>query len=187
LKQANSAQYIAVSLSFLCIGVRVVLLGCRHTPEADRDLAPLVVSKDAPPLLDAPAEPEKITAASAENAACFVCHDNYRAEDLVALHASADIGCTKCHGKSYPHRNDENHTTAPDRMFPAESIVEFCKTCHEAHEIEPAKLKSVRETRTDKPESDPVVCTDCHGRHRLARRTARWDKKSGRFIPSDGL
>ena len=52
-------------------------------------LPPLVVDKEAPLLLSEPA-----TKADAEdrahlalNAACFVCHNNYEKESLVALHA----------------------------------------------------------------------------------------------------
>ncbi|MBN2137372.1 MAG: cytochrome c3 family protein [Sedimentisphaerales bacterium] len=155
---------------------------CRRGADDNTDdLSPLIIDKDAPLLLD---EPELSattgnTAAAVENAACFVCHANYTEEPLVSIHARKDVGCTKCHGKSYLHRNDENHQTPPDRMFGADTVVALCTECHHAHEISDEKLESMRKKRTDKPASAPAVCTDCHGKHRLTTRTVRWNKSTG--------
>jgi len=162
------------------------MIGCGRD-DAEDDLAPLVVDTDTPLLLDEPSDTDSAssrpaTKAEAENPACFVCHANYSEEPLVVRHAADDVGCTKCHGTSYPHRNDENHTTAPDHIYAAEAIAPLCKKCHDAHKIEPEKLETVRKERSDKPASDPVVCTDCHGKHRLPRRSVRWDKTTGRLI-----
>ena len=52
------------------------------------------------------------------NSFCLVCHLNYQDEPLAANHLSADIGCVKCHGDSFPHAGDENATIAPDVMYP---------------------------------------------------------------------
>ncbi len=164
----------------------VALIGC-CCDDAEDDLAPLVVDTDAPLLLDEPSESDSAsgrsaTKAEAENPACFVCHANYSEERLVVRHAAANVGCIKCHGTSYPHRNDENHTTAPGHMYAAETVAPLCKKCHDGHKIEPEKLEAVRKERSDKPASDPVVCTDCHGKHRLPRRSVRWDKTTGSLI-----
>ena len=76
----------------------------------------------------------------AENAACYVCHANFQDEELVTQHAAGDTGCVDCHGKSYPHRNDENNTTPPDMMFPREKIEASCLKCHETHDAPAAKV-----------------------------------------------
>ena len=164
----------------------VMLIGC-WGDDAD-DLTPLVVDTDSPLLLDEPEQGEhasgkKLSEAETENAACFVCHANYTEELLVAWHVKEDVACVQCHGKSYAHRNDENHTTAPDHMYAADAVVAMCKKCHPGHEIPVKKLEDLRKSRTDKPASEPVVCTDCHGKHRLARRSVRWNKTTGKLIP----
>lgn len=137
-------------------------------------LRPLVVDMEAPLLLEEPPQgrgtPGLATNAARENTACFVCHANYQEEKLTTLHSAADVGCTRCHGKSYPHRNDENHTTAPDKMFGADEIRVFCRTCHPKGD-------------PDKRDLQKKPCTDCHGNHRLKRRSVRWDKKTGELVP----
>ena len=162
----------------------IILLGCQPDTEDEDTLAPLVVDKESPLLLEETSAPRQAarTEADAENAACFVCHENYREELLAKSHAGNNVSCTKCHGKSYPHRNDENHATPPDRMFPVTAIVELCTSCHTDESISVETEKRVRKDRPDKPASEPVVCTDCHGKHRLARRTMRWNKETGALI-----
>ena len=154
-------------------------------------LPPLVVDADAPLLLDEPPDTENvaasaITRAAGRNAACFVCHANYQDEALVGWHAAEDVGCAECHGKSYPHCNDENHRTPPDKMFPPDEIRAFCGKCHPTHDVAAEKLRERRIQHGLNVNNDQaLVCTDCHGDHRLTRRSVRWDKKSGRLIGPD--
>ncbi|MHC4331226.1 MAG: cytochrome c3 family protein [Planctomycetota bacterium] len=179
---------------------------------------PLVVDTSAPLLLDEPTEEEEASAAAtteaaAENMACFVCHANYRDEFIAQRHAKADVGCVNCHGDSFAHRNDENNTTPPETMYPAEQIDPFCQGCHDAHDIPPKKIiarwikqKAKKPNATcegchkeddvppekvvarwkerDLDKSDParIVCTDCHGEHRMEVRTVVWDKKTGKIL-----
>ena len=184
--------------------------------EATSGPPPLVVDTSEPLLLDEPTE-EQIAAASTqaatENMACFVCHANYRGEFLAERHAKANVGCVNCHGDSFAHRNDENNTTPPETMYPAEKIDPFCQGCHDAHDIPPKKIIACwTEQKTKKPEatcegchkdddvppekvvarwkergidkSDParIVCTDCHGDHRMKVRTVIWDKETGKLL-----
>ena len=148
---------------------------------------PLVVDTGAPLLLEEPGERQEAvvadTRAFAENAACLVCHVNYRAESLVSSHAGADIGCVKCHGESLAHKNDENNTTPPQIMYPAGKIDPFCQGCHAAHNV-PAQKVVARwvERSLDKTDPKRIVCTDCHGEHRMKVRTVLWDKKSGTLL-----
>ena len=32
-------------------------------------------------------------------------------------------------------------------------------------------------------EEQKKVCTDCHGAHRMAQRSVRWDKVTGKVLP----
>ena len=151
---------------------------------------PLEVDRDAPLLLDEPApkrKPSKGTGPMADNSSCYVCHTNYQDEEMVAVHAENDVGCIKCHGESLAHRNDENNTTPPDKMYPSEAIDASCATCHDEH-IAPAKKVIARWRERCPAKTDPgeILCTDCHGEHRLKLRTVRWDKKTGKLLPGGG-
>ncbi|HOW65842.1 MAG TPA: hypothetical protein P5186_23600 [Candidatus Paceibacterota bacterium] len=150
---------------------------------------PLVVDKNAPLLLDElPATndlpPQKDPALNADNAACFVCHANFKGEALAQTHAQASMGCVDCHGKSFAHRNDENNTTPPEKMYPLETIDQACRACHPTHDVPAAKVVA-RAVERGLGKADPkaVVCTACHGHHRLTQRTVRWDKKTGKLLP----
>jgi hypothetical protein len=148
---------------------------------------PLVVDPDAPLLLEEPGEMPPAPAAGrvADNQACYVCHANYEDEELAQWHAKADVGCMKCHGASLAHRNDENNTTPPDVMFPPGAIDKNCAECHDMHDAPAAKVIARWQERCpEKTNVKEIVCTDCHGRHRLDFRTVRWDRKTGELISS---
>ena len=130
-----------------------------------------------------PEPPAKKTKVKADNTACYVCHGNYNGEPFALIHAKADVACTKCHGKSFAHRNDEDNITPPEIMYAADQIDEACEKCHDTHDA-PAKKVIARwqQCCLAKTNFNELVCTDCHGKHRLARRTVRWDKKTGKLI-----
>ncbi len=145
----------------------------------------MVVDTSAPLLLDEPLEGQKAATSGAAmaNAACFVCHANYRAEFLVDKHAQAGIGCANCHGESLAHKNDENNTTAPEIMYPPERIEPFCQGCHATHDVSPRKVVDRWiERGLDRIGPDGIVCTHCHGDHRMKVRTVIWDKGSGKLL-----
>ena len=152
---------------------------------------PLVIDSDAPLLLEEPTQEQQdsadmATQAAVENAACFVCHANYKFEALANLHAKANIGCAVCHGQSFEHKNDENNTTPPEKMYPVENINSFCKGCHNSHDVPPSKVVALWLKRNpDKTGLDKVVCTDCHGDHRIKVRTIIWDKKTGKLLSTN--
>jgi formate-dependent nitrite reductase cytochrome c552 subunit len=112
-----------------------------------------------------------------------VCHTNYETEELAVVHAQHDVGCVDCHGKSYDHRNDEDNITPPDIMFASDQIDTGCAECHETHDA-PARKVVARWQERCPAKTDPkqLVCTDCHGHHRLAFRTVVWDKKTRKLI-----
>ena len=155
-------------------------------PETSK-LPPLVIDKSAPLLLDAPSE--KLTGLEKDplsiNTACFVCHNNYTTESLVKAHAKEKVGCIDCHGQSFAHRDDEDNVTPPDIIYPLEKIEAACQKCHDTHDA-PAKkvLKRWQERCPSKHDFASVVCTDCHGEHRLEKRVVRWDKNTRALILS---
>ena len=114
----------------------------------------------------------------ADNSRCYVCHLNYEDEALAVVHAQGNVGCVECHGESDAHCGDENNVIPPDIMYPKETINLSCLKCHERI--------------TNDEEHKPILagtgkeefCTDCHGEHRLAYRTQRWDRKTGELVPS---
>jgi len=153
-------------------------------------LPALKVDRSAPLLLDEPTEKKtasKGKGPKADNHACHVCHTNYQDEWLAVTHADNNVGCVKCHGESIAHRNDENNITPPDKMYPADTIDSACVKCHETHNVPARKvLARFTERSLDKKAADKIVCTDCHGTHRLNLRSVRWDKKTGTLLTGAG-
>ena len=159
-----------------------VVTGCNHTRSREATPPRLVVDTDSPLLLDEPDASAASASPGADNSACFVCHANYQTEPLAFTHARANIGCADCHGRSQAHCNDENNTTAPQIMYPAEQIDESCRHCHMDHDVPPDKVVARWQERSSEARSDRITCTDCHGNHRLKLRTVRWDKKTGKLM-----
>ena len=192
MKPYSRMALIALTGSFVAAVIISFVIPDRHAPAlaAEEETAPppLVVDKDNPLLLEKPAGPAPETAphSRADNSACLVCHDNYTKEFLAGHHSLQNIGCVKCHGDSYAHRNDENNTTPPDKMYSRTRIDQMCGQCHLSHNVAPAKVVERWFKRSEggaKPET--IVCTDCHGRHRLEIRTVRWDKETGKLLPKE--
>lgn len=118
-----------------------------------------------------------------DNQACYVCHGNYDGEELVVMHGKDEVGCIDCHGESHAHRGDEDNITPPDKMYAPEGVDPMCAECHEEHDVAAAKVITRWQERCP-AKSDPrtIICTDCHGSHRLKFRTVWWDKKTGKLI-----
>jgi hypothetical protein len=145
---------------------------------------PLRVDRSAPLLLNEPGGAKGPPPGPvADNLACYCCHGNYKEEPFVQTHAKANVGCVKCHGASNAHRNDEHNITPPDVMFPPERIAEGCQPCHATHDVSAVKLIARWQEQCPKTDPAKIVCTDCHGRHRLTSRKVRWDKKTGEQLP----
>ena len=139
---------------------------------------PLVVDKSAAPLLLDEPKPEAKPGAKpdartgADNEPCFVCHGNYREEPLARRHAKEDVGCMKCHGSSAAHRGDEDNITPPDIIYALNKIDRMCQECHAEHNVPARKVVAAWQKKCpQKTDAASIVCTDCHGAHRLAHRT----------------
>ncbi len=130
-----------------------------------------------------PEAPKEEDAVKVDNQFCYVCHGNYKGEELVLAHAKEAVGCVDCHGESFPHRNDEGNITPPDKMYAPGDVDEMCGRCHKRHNV-PAMDVIAGWQRRCPTKTDPktIVCTDCHGGHRLKLRTVWWDKKTGKLI-----
>jgi hypothetical protein len=188
-------------IALLCVGVVLYTVGglrdgrlCLTARAQDDDQGerkpsgprPLVVDKSAPLLLEEPPEqdPSDVPLGPvADNLACHCCHANYQEEPFALDHAKANVGCVECHGDSYAHRDDEDNVTPPDVMFWPEKIESNCAECHDTHDAPAAKVIARWQERCP-AETDPerLLCTDCHGQHRLNVRTVRWNKKTGELI-----
>jgi hypothetical protein len=114
---------------------------------------------------------------------CNDCHMGYIGEPLALAHAKAGMSCDSCHGKSRAHYSDESNTTPPDKMYPADKINPFCQGCHHSHDVPADKVVAFwLERNSDKANPDKIVCTDCHGEHRMKVRTIIWDKETGKRL-----
>ena len=114
---------------------------------------------------------------------CNDCHMDYIGEPLALAHAKTGMSCDSCHGRSRAHYSDESNTTPPDQMYPADKIDPFCQGCHHSHDVPPGKVVAFWMKRnSDKASPDKIVCTDCHGEHRMKVRTIIWDKKTGKRL-----
>jgi len=125
------------------------------------------------------APPATVRTQSADNSYCLACHTRYKSEKLATRHADAGVSCTKCHGASQDHCRDKDNITPPDIMYSHERIVEACMECH------PGNLLARKEIHQEGRQAGKA-CTDCHGSHRLAHRTRRWNKATGDLIEADG-
>ncbi len=123
----------------------------------------------------------------ADNMACHVCHTTYEEETLAIVHAKANVGCVKCHGPSIAHRNDEDNITPPDIIFASDRIDAACVKCHETHNAPAKKVLATWQKRCPAKENpEQLVCTDCHGEHRMKFRTVLWDKKTRKLVNRQG-
>lgn len=147
------------------------------------------VDKDAPLLLD---DPEPVKPPTQKSAAkspavprliCHDCHGNFREESLAVAHAKASVACVDCHGTSDAHANDEGNTTPPGVMYPRSGIAPKCLECHKTHNASATKvIARWQERGLAKTSAQDLVCTDCHGEHRMKVRTIQWDRKTGQLL-----
>ena len=153
-------------------------------PPAKASPPPLLIEDDEAPMLLNEAT-NAVTAFSGAdiNAACFVCHGNFRTDPFVQAHSKTNIGCVKCHGESPEHVADEANLTPPEMMYWPSKIRISCVGCHPVHKA-PAHEVLARwaERCPQKTNATFVVCTDCHGAHRMDVRSIVWDKRSGRLL-----
>jgi len=134
----------------------------------------LLLLEDEPLLLlDDESGVDQPDSPQADNSRCFVCHINYMQEDIALIHARANIGCADCHGQSDEHIADESwasggNGTAPEIMYPRPKINTSCMGCHPKEKLDADEHKPLFAN------FEKMVCTDCHGEHRLEVRKCKW-------------
>jgi hypothetical protein len=122
-----------------------------------------------PPKARAPAGGQDATDVLGANAACLVCHLTFVKEQLVRGHQVKGVACTKCHGPSVAHANDEHiGATEPDVVFSREQVDSGCAKCHKNHDV-PARNVVERFLERNLPAKRAAICTDCHGTHRIEK------------------
>ncbi len=140
--------------------------------------APLLLDDSPPPGL----EKKKI---AGPKLICTDCHGNYLEETLAVTHSRSNIFCITCHGESYAHASDEGNVTPPDIMYAREDILPKCWQCHVTHNARAADvLTRYQERGLQARNIKDLVCTDCHGEHRILIRKNVWDKHTGALISS---
>jgi len=176
---------LLMAAAILVVGSLIVWAGEGDALKPTK-LPPLKVNKSTAPRLSNDIKRETFKPGDkprADNTSCYVCHSNYQGEPLVELHAAENIGCIKCHGESTMHRNDEDHRTPPDVMYASKDIGPACAKCHETHDAPAAKVIAQWQkkcpARTNPAE---LLCTDCHGEHRLKFRSYWWDKQTRAYV-----
>ncbi|HUT44778.1 MAG TPA: multiheme c-type cytochrome [Sedimentisphaerales bacterium] len=172
---------------FMLVAICIVGVGCEQVESVQKPQAggkpavkpteeteePLLLDDEPLLLLDDESQVEHSEWSEADNSRCFVCHVNYMQEDIAVIHSRADIGCAGCHGKSDEHIADESwasggNGTAPEIMYPRPKINQFCMGCHPKDKIDTDQHKPLFAN------IEKMVCTDCHGDHRLAVRKCKW-------------
>jgi hypothetical protein len=184
------ACLIVISLGVAAAALATALAADKPAEGKASALPALKMDQDAPLLLDEPPAKKDATPPTgpvADNTACYVCHTNYQEESMVVEHAKVNVGCVNCHGQSFDHRNDEDNITPPDIMYPTAKIDPGCQKCHEQHDVA-ATLVIDRWQQRCPAKTNPkdIVCTDCHGEHRLKSRTVRWNKETRTLITGKG-
>jgi hypothetical protein len=92
-----------------------------------------------------------------------------------------DKSCQKCH-TSHDVQPAEVVRRWQQRTGDKKTEV-LCKKCHEDHDIPAAAVvRKWQKQSGQKIYEKPIVCTDCHGKHRLKMRSVRWDKKTGKLL-----
>jgi len=200
----NASCWFGAAAAFFCASFIVLGVATGRPQQAGGESRDKPAGKAAPSVPTAPSKPPSLeldeeeplrldslekpaspatSKQTADNSSCLVCHANFRKEGLAATHASNAVGCSSCHGPSTAHRNDEANIIPPDHMFAGESIDSSCARCHEGHDVEPrAVVKRFLEKSPNQNDMKSLVCTSCHGEHRMAVRTVRWDRKTGKLI-----
>ncbi|MCX7425085.1 MAG: cytochrome c3 family protein [Planctomycetia bacterium] len=146
-------------------GVRAASVTAAGATAAEAD-PPAAKAAEAKPAKPAEPSGEKIDPMSV-NATCYVCHMAFVREEISKVHFKAKVTCVQCHGVSAPHANDERiGATKPDITYRRDQVDAMCEKCHKTHDA-PAQKVIARYVER-KPAKSPVVCTECHGEHKIA-------------------
>lgn len=130
------------------------------------------------------------------NIGCVHCHgrsiahrndeNNTTPPEIMYADEKIDPFCQGCHSTTH----DIPPRTIVARWIERceEQANPSCTGCHKENDVPPAKVVARwKEKGLDKSKTDPdtIVCTDCHGDHRMRVRTVIWDRKSGALLQTN--
>lgn len=124
------------------------------------------------------------------NIGCVNCHgqssahqndeNNITPPETMYSAEKIDPFCRSCHNA---------HDIPPRKIIAhwlkhiAEKTDPSCQGCHEDNDVPPEKVVTRWIERSlDKSDPNEIVCTDCHGDHRMKVRTVIWDKRNGNLL-----
>ena len=124
------------------------------------------------------------------NMSCFNCHgessahqndeNNITPPEILYASDKIDPFCKGCH---------TTHKISPGKIIAnylnkqSEKKNTSCEGCHESDDVPPQKVVNLwKERNLEKIEPEKIVCTDCHGEHRMKVRTIIWDKETGKLL-----
>jgi hypothetical protein len=124
------------------------------------------------------------------NISCFNCHgessahqndeNNITAPEILYSADKIDPFCRGCHKT---HDISPRDIIADWMKKKAEKKNTSCEGCHQSNDIPPGKVVARwKDVALDKTDPGQIVCTDCHGDHRMKVRTVIWDKKTGKLL-----
>jgi predicted CXXCH cytochrome family protein len=149
--------------------VAAALLLCAAALPAADDPVAAAAKPAAPTAAESAAEPPPEMDPLSLNGACYVCHMTFVKEEMAKVHLAEGISCAKCHGLSAKHANDENiGATKPDIVLSRDKVDRSCEECHDTHDA-PATKVLARFVQRKLSLQKPVICTDCHGTHKIDR------------------
>ena len=67
-------------------------------------------------------------------------------------------------------------------MYARDTVNAACMVCHPGKDL---GHKRIHRPYLDDTAQIKKVCADCHGDHRLAKRSVRWDKKTRKLLPEE--
>jgi len=124
------------------------------------------------------------------NIGCVNCHgessahqndeNNITPPETMYSAEKIDPFCRSCHNA---HDIPPRKIIAHWLEHKAEKTDLSCQGCHEDDDVPPQKVVTLWTQRgLDKSDPNEIVCTDCHGDHRMKVRTVIWDKRSGKLL-----
>lgn len=170
----------ATAIACFFLGVALHASPARQQPAAGRQQGSADRASTTPTVADQAETDAGALDPLGPNAACYVCHLTFVDEPLARTHLQAKVTCIDCHGLSAAHANDEDiGATPPDKVIQRAQINQSCRHCHKTHDVRPEELiarwlerarqEQASRTAAAEPKRPPVVCTDCHGRHKVRR------------------
>ena len=134
----------------------------KQTPAVAKKIA--AVAKEAPAV--AKDDPDGEDDLLGANAACYVCHTSFVKEDLAKTHLAAKVGCINA--TACPRSTPTTRISGPPSPMSfsnAARSTPLAASATRSTNVVPEKI--IARFIERKVAKTPVVCTDCHGAHKI--------------------